>query len=171
MFSIRATIRLYWSQARLLTRASDATPRPHVGDGPHNRGAPPTRDGSLVEDGPPSQRRPPPRTRSAATNGGNFRDRWCPSPRGAVVHERTRRSPRPDSHTHTHIHTHAHKYTSKYIDVHIRRQSAGEGRYDAYCFNALPLNMYRCVYHTHTQPTPGPFAPKPAHPHTRVQMS
>ena len=75
------------------------------------------------------------------------------------------------THTHTHIHTHAHKYTSKYIDVHIRRQSAGEGRYDAYCFNALPLNMYRCVYHTHTQPTPGPFAPKPAHPHTRVQMS
>ena len=54
------------------------------------------------------------------------------------------------AHTHTHIHTHAHKYTSKYIDVHIRRQSAGEGRYDAYCFNALPLNMYRCVYHTHT---------------------
>ena len=45
------------------------------------QGVPP----SLVEDGPPSQRRPPPRTRSAATNGGTFRDRWCPSPRGAVV--------------------------------------------------------------------------------------
>ena len=75
------------------------------------QGVPP----SLVEDGPPSQRRPPPRTRSAATNGGTFRDRWCPSPRGAVVHERTRRSPRPDSHTHTHTYTRTH--TSTHINI------------------------------------------------------
>ena len=157
-----------------------------MGDRPHNRGAAP----SLVEDGPPSQRRPPPRTRSAATNGGTFRDRWCPSPRGAVVHERTRRSPRPDSHTHTHthIHTHAHKYTYKYIDIHIHRQSAGERRYDAFCFNARSLHIFRCVYHTYTTHprtvcfkartpphahTPGPTSPPgfSAEGGHRVQMS
>ena len=90
--------------------------------------------------------------------------------------------------THTHIHTHAHKYTYKYIDLHIHRQSAGECRYDAFCFNARSLHIFRCVYHTYTTHprtvcfkartpphahTPGPTSPPgfSAEGGHRVQMS
>ena len=122
-----------------------------MGDGPRNRRPPPTRDGSLVEDGPfrsdgplRERGRPLPTAGPSAIDGVPHQEGQSFT-NGPAGHQGPTRT-----HTHTHIHTHAHKYTYKYIDIHIHRQSAGEGRYDAFCFKALSLNIFRCVYHTHT---------------------
>ena len=115
-----------------------------MGDRPHNRGFPPPlwKTAPFAATAPSAdavgryQRRDLPRSMVSFTKRGS-RSRTDPPVTKARL-------------AHTHIHTHAHKYTYKYIDIHIHRQSAGERRYDAFCFKALSLNIFRCVYHTHT---------------------
>ena len=90
------------------------------------------------------------------------------------VNERTRRSPRPDSHTHTHIHTHAHKYTYKYIDIHIHRQTECRGVPVRCVLLQRPFPAYFSMRLPHIHNTPqdrllqSPHTPTRTHTRTHI---